>query len=101
MEIDRVSSTSTAAAPGLALPRLQCLMRGRWLSSDRQFEVASKFSGAVVARVGQADRDQVAEAMRCHSMASRTAALVTSFGHEGPRYAVKEMTEERLVTILP
>jgi succinate-semialdehyde dehydrogenase / glutarate-semialdehyde dehydrogenase len=73
-EMDHVSSASTAVASVRYLPALKCLVGGRWLSSHRQFEVNDKFSGAVVAQVEQADRNQVAEAVRICSAAFEAGA---------------------------
>jgi len=48
----------------LALPPTRVLIDGQWLEGARRFDVLDKYSGAVVAQVDEAGREQVALAVR-------------------------------------
>ncbi|OWT56231.1 aldehyde dehydrogenase family protein [Candidimonas nitroreducens] len=52
------------------LPPTGSLINGKWLTSNRAFDVLDKFSGGVIETVAEADRSQVAQAVQTAAQAA-------------------------------
>jgi acyl-CoA reductase-like NAD-dependent aldehyde dehydrogenase len=107
-----LSKVQVSIADELPL-QIDCLIGGTWIGADTRFAVFDKYTGATMAQVAQASAANMEAARQLRfgaihlNEASSARADVmpfggvkdSGFGHEGPDHAIREMTEERLITI--
>jgi acyl-CoA reductase-like NAD-dependent aldehyde dehydrogenase len=104
-----------AAIPKIAAATVKMLIGGQWREGEKTYEVRDPYRGEVVARAPESslkDLDDALDAIRRLRVGGvivngtstwRTDQLAyggikaSGIGREGPKFAIRDMTDERLV----